>query len=67
MDKKIQQGMTWLNKEIEKDHVELKIHKEKLINDIKKIDKNKMFLPPPKKKVSFFKKFLLILGYGKKR
>jgi hypothetical protein len=66
MDKRIQQGMEWLNKEIEKDKVEIENHKKKTIEEILKLDKTKMFQPPPKKKTSFFNKLFKILGYGKK-
>jgi hypothetical protein len=38
----------------------------KMINEIKSLDKNKMFLEKPKKKVSIWDKILIILGYGKK-
>jgi hypothetical protein len=38
-----------------------------MIEEIKKIDKNKMFETKPKKKVSIIDKLLKILGYGKKR
>jgi len=74
MDKKIQQGMriqqglNWLNKEIKKDEIEINLHKEKLIKEIKSIDREKMFsIPPSPPKISFFKKLLIVLGYGKKR
>jgi len=38
-----------------------------MIDEIKKIDKEKIFQPKPKKKVSILDKILVILGYGKKR
>lgn len=63
-DLKITQGMEWLNKEINKDQKEIDINKEKLIKEIKSIDRSKMF--PEKKKKSFLNKLLLVLGYGKK-
>jgi hypothetical protein len=37
-----------------------------MIEDIKKLDKGKMFKEKPKKKVSIIDKILKILGYGKK-
>ena len=40
-------------------------NKIKLINEIKTLDKNKMFTPKPKK--SFFEKLSIVLGFGKKR
>lgn len=42
------------------------MHKNQMINEIKKFDKSKMFVEPPKKKTSLLKKILMILGYGKK-
>jgi hypothetical protein len=38
----------------------------KMIEEIKKIDKSKMFEEKPKNKVSIIDKMLKILGYGKK-
>jgi len=38
-----------------------------MIKEVISFDKNKMFEPKPKNKVSFLKKILLVLGYGKKR
>ena len=52
---------------MEKDKLEIISNKKKLIDEIKSIDKNKMFQPKPKKKVSIIDKILKILGYGKKR
>lgn len=69
MDKKIQRELDWLKKEMKKDELEIETHKKRLINQIKNIDKTKMFIVEPesfKKKVSFFDKLLLVFGYGKK-
>ena len=52
---------------MEKDELEIISNKKKLIDEIKSLDKNKMFQPKPKKKVSIIDKILKILGYGKKR
>ena len=38
-----------------------------MINEIKKIDKTKMFIPKEKKKIGFWDRILIIFGYGKKR
>ena len=65
MDKRLQQGLEWLNKEMKKDQKEVENHKTKMIDEIKKFDKNEIF--KPKKKVSIIDKLLKILGYGKKR
>jgi hypothetical protein len=67
MDKRIQQGLDWLNKEMKKDSEEIKTHKKKIIDEIKKVDKEKIFKPIPKKKISIIEKILIIFGYGKKR
>jgi hypothetical protein len=67
MQKKIHQAMGWLNKEMEKDQKEIDAHKRKMIEEIKKLDKSKMFVEKPKEKISIFNKILMILGYGKKR
>lgn len=37
-----------------------------MIEEIKKLDRDKMFEPPKKEKLSFFKKLSIIFGYGKK-
>jgi hypothetical protein len=67
MDKRLQQGLEWLNKEMEKDRMETKIQKNQMIEEIKNLDKEKMFKPKPKNKISIIDKLLKILGYGKKR
>lgn len=66
MDKRIQQGLNWLDKELKRDEVEISKHKNKLIDEIKGLDKNEMFKVPEKKKISFFTKILMIFGHGKK-
>jgi hypothetical protein len=38
-----------------------------MINEIKNLDKSKMFQQKPKEKFLFLKKIFRILGYGKKR
>jgi hypothetical protein len=38
-----------------------------MINEIKSFDKEEMFKPKPKNKISIIDKILKILGYGKKR
>jgi hypothetical protein len=38
-----------------------------MIKEVLKIDKTKMFLPEPKKKISTIEKIKRIFGYGKKR
>jgi hypothetical protein len=37
-----------------------------MIDEIKSIDKTKMFKPKPKEKISIMNKILKVLGYGKK-
>ena len=48
--------------EKKKDELEVSKHKEKLIAEIKRMDFNKMFSPPPKAKTSFLSKTLKIFG-----
>ena len=57
--------MEQLDLEMKKDQKEIENNKIKLINEIKTLDKNKMFTPKPKK--SFFEKLSIVLGFGKKR
>jgi hypothetical protein len=49
-----------------KDKMELMIHKKSMIDEIKSLDKSKMFEIKPKKKKTILSKLLIILGYGKK-
>ena len=58
--------MDWLNQEMMKDQNLVELEKLKTIQEIKSIDKSKMFVVPPKKKVSLLTKILTVLGYGKK-
>ena len=67
MDKRLQQATELLKKEMEKDQKEIQSHKIQMIEEIKKLDKKKMFEEKPKNKVSIIDKVLKILGYGKKR
>ena len=64
MEKKIQQGLTWLNKQVEKDKQEIESHKKKLIAEIKTIDKTKLYDVKPKK-MSLLKKLAKILFHVK--
>lgn len=66
MDKKTKQLSGWLSKEMEKDQLEIQNHKIKMIQEIKNLNKDEIFLPKQKEKVSIITKLLLILGYGKK-
>ena len=67
MDKKLQQGMDWLTKEMKKDEKEIQNHKMKMIDEIKKIKKDEIVpKPTPKEKLTFIKKIAKIFGYGKK-
>jgi hypothetical protein len=52
---------------MEKDKKEIQTNKKKLIDEIKSIDKDKMFVVKPKERISIFNKILITLGYGKKR
>lgn len=66
MDKKLQQGMEWLTKEMKKDDKAVQNHKKKLIDEIKKIDRTKMLNVQVKPKISFITKLSIILGWKKK-
>jgi hypothetical protein len=50
---------------MKKDQKEVEIQKKKMIEEVKKINKDELF--KLKKKVSIIDKLLKILGYGKKR
>jgi hypothetical protein len=50
---------------MKKDQKEVEIQKKRMIEEVKKINKDELF--KPKKKVSIIEKILKILGYGKKR
>jgi hypothetical protein len=66
-EKKVEQGLDWLNKQIEKDKIEIDNEKKKFIEQLLKTDKRKMFEVEEPKKMSFFEKLGKILGYGEKR
>jgi hypothetical protein len=66
MDKRLQQGLNWLDKEMKRDEVQIAKHKNKMIEEIKNLDRKEMFKVPEKKKISFFTKILMIFGHGKK-
>jgi hypothetical protein len=65
-NKRIQQALEWLEKEQKKDELEIENYKTKIIQDLKNVDKTKMFVKPEKKKISIFNKILMIFGYGRK-
>lgn len=52
---------------MDKDQKEVETHKNQMIEEIRKIDKNNLFINEPKPKKSVFKKILMIFGYDKKR
>jgi len=62
---KIIQGLEWLDKEIKKDQKEIEDHKQKMISEIKLIDRSK--IGEQKKKLTLVQKIQKIFGYGKKR
>jgi len=65
LDKRIFQGLEWLKKEADKDQHEVDIQKEKMIDEIKSIDRSEMFPKKQKKKrKSIMKKLSIILGNG---
>lgn len=52
---------------MEKDKMEVENYKNQTIEEIKNIDKKKLFVEKPKPKTTVFKKILKIFGYDKKR
>jgi hypothetical protein len=67
MGYEIQRALERLNWEIQKDNSQTEQHKQKMIQEIKSLDRSKMFIPPDKKKKSLLKKILIVFGYGEKR
>lgn len=66
MDEKEQKELDYLiQKDIQKIQKEILIYKMKQIEEIKKINKNEIFKPKEKVKISFFKKLIMIIN-GKK-
>jgi hypothetical protein len=61
---KITQGLDWLDKEMKKDQREIEIRKERMIEEIKSIDRSKM-LPTGQKKLTLAQKIQRALGYGR--
>ena len=51
---------------MERDQKEIQNHKQKLLKEIKSLDKTKMFEIKPKKKISIWDRILIVFGYGKK-
>ena len=49
-----------------KDQKDILDHKNQMIEEMKKLDRKKMFEKKPKNKVSIIDKILKILGYAKK-
>ncbi len=56
-----QQALNWLNSEKKKDNLEIKLTKEKIVSEIKKIKKETIF-PKPKKLTLWQKVKILLLG-----
>lgn len=70
----IERAMERLKWEMKKDEEQTNLHKQKLIEEIKSYNKSEIIasitgrtITSSQKKKSFFRKFLLVLGYGKKR
>lgn len=68
MDARITKSLTWLEKEIKKDNLEIEQHKEAMINELRAINKKDMFknVIVENKKEPFLKKLLIVFGYGKR-
>jgi hypothetical protein len=58
---KSEQLLNWLNKEKSKDQIQLSKEKERLVNEIKKLQKSEIF-PQPKKLTIWQKLKIMILG-----
>ena len=54
-----QQLLNWLNKEKVKDDIQVKNQKIKYIEEIKKLKKEELFVPPPK--LSIWKKLKIMI------
>ena len=53
--------LKWYHNEAQKDDIELKQHKENLINSIKKIDKSDIFEESKKEKITLWKRIKKVL------
>jgi hypothetical protein len=51
-----QQAITWLEKEKQKDNLEIKSTKDKLIKEIKGLNKEELFKKEPEKKTTIWQK-----------
>jgi hypothetical protein len=51
-----QQALTWLEKEKQKDNLEIKSTKDKLIKEIKGLNKEELFKKEPEKKTTIWQK-----------
>ena len=59
--------LEWFEKEMEKDRISIQNHKMKMIEELKSLNRDELFIPlKTKKKTNFFTKIINILGYGKK-
>ena len=67
MDKRIQQGLEKLKKEMEKDEKEISEHKNKMISEILKINKDEIIKTAKQKKVSLLTRIFITLGWKKKK
>ena len=67
MDKRIQQGLEKLKKEMEKDEKEISEHKNKMISEILKINKDEIIKTTKQKKVSLLTRIFITLGWKKKK
>ena len=67
MGYEIQRALERLGWEIQKDNLQTEHHKQKMIEEIKSLDRSVILAPIPKKKKSIYEKILIVLGHGKKR
>ena len=62
---RIIQGLDWLDKEIKKDQKEIEDQKQKMITEVKLIDRSK--IGNTKKKLTILQRIAKVFGYGKDR
>jgi hypothetical protein len=67
MKSELQQANDWLKNEIKKDQLDIELSKKQYAKEIKSIDKISIVKELKNNTPSIFKKFLYILGYGRKK
>lgn len=60
MDKKLKQGMKWLENETAKDQLEIQTYKSKIIESLKNLDKEELFKKNKKQNLTLAQKVFKI-------